>query len=157
MYLSDSGGDGLPDGTEDANKNALFPEPRETNPRGRDSDLDNYEDGIEVLISDSDPLNPTDPVNPCVDSDGDAVPFGIDPDDNKPDFDGDRFLDGFEAAMGQIADVSDPTAVPQLGDVDENGLIDNGDAQQSLEFFGMREAILPVDRSGQIIFSAFKG
>jgi hypothetical protein len=138
MYLADSDGDGLSDGTEDSNRDGAWLEGVETRARDRDSDQDLWEDGIETLLVPSDPLNPGSPVPQFTDMDGDHLPDLIDPDDLTIDIDGDRIRDDLEATYLGIAAVSNPQMSPTYGDVDHNTVLDNGDGQLILSFFAGR-------------------
>lgn len=124
-WLPDSDGDGLLDGTEDANRNG-FRDPLETDGRNRDTDGDNLMDGIEVLRLFSDPLAADSPAS-YVDLDGDGLPSELDLADDLPDADGDRFTDGYEAAVRSIHAAYDPHIVPRLGDLDLDGYVSNVD------------------------------
>jgi hypothetical protein len=133
-YLPDSDGDGLGDGTEDSNRNGTR-DAGESDGRGRDSDGDRFEDGVEVLLVASDPLSDSDPGQPFVDEDGDALPDDLDPHSGSVDIDADRFTDGYETlALGSGA-AMDPGVYPSLGDIDGNQIWDNADAQKILNFF----------------------
>jgi len=84
---------------------------------------------MEALIIGSDPLDPNDPdpANPdYADTDGDGLPYYLDPDDNNPDFDGDRLIDGYEFVQG--FDPMDPDSYPPVGDVNGDGIKNNIDA-----------------------------
>ena len=120
-----------------------------TNPSAQPPVLDTDGDGIpdwqEIFVLGTDPNDP--------DQDGDGVPDGIqialggDPLTSTPatsptpgtgDSDGDGFLDTYEALVG--TDFNDPNSVPTLGDVNGNGVIDNGDAAIA---FGIVAGTLP--------------
>ncbi len=90
-----------------------------------DTDGDGYSDGLEVLVLETNPLDPNDPSS-AIDKDGDGLPEGWDPDDTNPDTDGDGFLDFYEAVYG--SDMLDPNSRPQLGDVNGDGRTNNLDA-----------------------------
>ncbi len=131
MYLYDSDGDGLSDGYEDASFNGVQNE-QETGTRKLDSDGDGLSDGLEVLVLDTDPLNASDPAS-YTDADNDGVPASIDPDDNNPDADGDRYKDSYEFEHGTAPD--NATDKPLLGDMNEDGFVDNMDAFIALNMF----------------------
>jgi hypothetical protein len=139
-YLSDSDGDGVSDGVEDANQNGVR-DAGEMNPRERDSDGDGIDDGIEVNVLSSDPLDPGDPSGSFVDADLDGLPSFLDPNDAYPDYDGDRFLDGYEAAFSGLSAVMNASVKPSLGDTDEDGDWDEVDVQLILDFFSNRPAV----------------
>lgn len=154
-YLADSDGDGISDGTEDANHNGAR-DTGETDPRLRDSDGDGILDGIETNVLSSDPLNPGDPGGSFVDADMDELPSFLDPNDGDPDVDDDRFLDGYEVAMVGLMALQNALIKPRLGDVDENWVWDNADAQMILNFFsaqpvsGMNTSLSDLNRDGYI-------
>jgi hypothetical protein len=133
-YLPDSDGDGLSDGMEDQNRDGDR-DAGELNARDRDSDNDGYIDGIEISILETDPLDPGDPGLAYVDDDQDELPLELDPDDTNPDTDGDRYLDGYEAATLGLCAVADAQIVPRLGDCHPDGQIDNSEPQMILNFF----------------------
>lgn len=122
-YLRDSDGDGLIDGTEDADRNGVL-DGGETDTRNLDSDADGFWDGIELLLG----HNPLLFTPGFVDSDGDGWPDAHDPNNSNPDSDGDRFKDGYEAGLLGSPAVTDAGQVPRLGDVDGNGTVGNLDA-----------------------------
>jgi len=168
-FLPDSDGDGLIDGLEDANHDGIR-QANETNPRNADTDGDGYEDGIEVLFFETDPLHPLDPVASFVDRDSDGLPPLFDPGEDAPDYDGDHFLDGYEAVMLGFGAVEDSSVSPTLGDANGDGIHDSADAQVILNFFssrpagGIRPAQADLDRNGivdnldaQIAISLFDG
>lgn len=123
-YLRDSDGDGLPDGQEDANRNGIR-DAGETNARHRDSDGDGTEDGIEVRIVGTDPLVPNPPLD---DFDNDALVGFFDYNDHNPDYDGDRYKDGCEAASIGLHAVEQASIKPSLGDVNTDAAVSNVDA-----------------------------
>lgn len=124
-WLHDSDGDGLEDGTEDADRDGVF-QPWETHPRQRDSDGDGLGDGVEVAIG-TDPLTHLSPPS-YVDADQDGLPASHDVFDNLKDTDGDRFLDGYEVAkLGRGAELT-AAQRPALGDVNRDNAISNIDA-----------------------------
>lgn len=144
-YLDDSDNDGLSDGVEDANRNGLH-DPSETHARRRDSDNDRIIDGIEVLITHTNPLAPA--VQPVIDQDRDLLPASVDGNDAAADRDGDRFLDGYEAAyFGALHAVLDAAFYPPLGDANGDKAVSNVDAliTQSL-FLGNIDHLAPVFR-----------
>lgn len=118
--LSDSDGDGRSDGQEDANKNGVR-DTGETSTRNRDTDGDNFEDGIEILMS-QDPLVAN---AGYLDSDGDGLPNSIDPNNTLKDTDGDRYDDGYDKLYG---DPSNAAVVPHLGDVNGDTFVTSLDA-----------------------------
>lgn len=132
-WLPDSDGDGLLDGEEDNNQNGRR-DAGETCPRAFDSDGDGVWDGIEVLITRSDPLNPALPLV-RTDADRDGLPQSHDLDETRPDFDGDRYGDGYESVTvggeGMIA----PQIRPALGDVNLDHYVTNVDALASQSIF----------------------
>lgn len=128
MYLPDSDGDGLPDGTEDANRNGQQ-DSGETNPRNRDTDADGWIDGL-----DSAPVDPLVP-GPFVDGDRDDLAFQFDPDDQLVDFDGDRFADGYERTVLGAEAVWDPSRRPSLCDIDGQNGVSNLDCLIVQSFF----------------------
>lgn len=148
-FLNDSDGDGLSDGSEDANRNGAR-DPGETNPRDRDSDDDGHEDGQEVLIWRTDPLDNSAPP-PLADSDRDRLPAALDPNDTSPDTDGDRYLDSYEAVTGGLASVADAQLRPRLGDASADGVITNVDALvlQSI-FLGLSPAVQFAPSNGDL-------
>lgn len=81
---NDTDNDLLTDGTEDVNANGKK-DATETDPNLFDTDGGGVDDGTEVLVNFTDPLNPSDD---CVDADGDGYPSascgGTDCDDNNP-------------------------------------------------------------------------
>lgn len=87
---SDSDGDSLPDGFEDANKNCRI-DSNETNPRSADTDGDGVDDGDELRAN----MNPK-----ALDTDGDGIADGIEYnsclDPTKTDTDGDGINDDEE-------------------------------------------------------------
>ena len=91
---SDTDGDGLPDGFEDANKNCKV-DPGETLPKEADTDSDGVSDG-EELAGGTDPLN--------LDTDGDGILDGVEYmtclDPKLADTDGDGIEDGLEDVNG---------------------------------------------------------
>lgn len=125
-HLWDSDGDGLSDGYEDRNANGGF-DLGETRTRQRDSDGDGAWDGIEVMLLNT---NPLDPLSPDIfeDADGDGLPQVLDPDDTRPDADGDRFSDGIEAVMCGLEAVVAQNACPPLGNVNCDQSTSNLDA-----------------------------
>jgi hypothetical protein len=142
-YLPDSDGDGLSDGFEDSNRSGGA-DPGESLTREKDTDGDRYTDGIEVKLQLGDPVDPTTPSDPIIfiDADEDELPQQSDYDDLTEDYDGDRYKDGYEVAI--VGD-RDPAAAirasgdiwrkPFLGDVNADGVTDNGDSQRVLAFF----------------------
>jgi hypothetical protein len=137
LYLPDSDGDGLGDGVEDVNRDGMS-SADETDPLGRDTDGDLYQDGVEVLLIGSDPLQIVDPPPTYMDQDGDDLPgegstWPLDPDETDRDCDDDRFTDGYEAVHGEIHEA--PDAWPPLGDVNGTYNVDNADSQLILNFF----------------------
>lgn len=142
-WLPDSDGDGLLDGTEDANRNGQR-DPSETDGRNRDTDGDGLMDGIEIRVLRTDPLSPASPAS-YVDQDRDGLPASVDVFDTAPDWDGDRFLDGYEAAVLSLDAAYDPRTIPRLGDPDLNGYVSNVDALivQSL-FLGLVTPAAPI-------------
>jgi len=106
----DTDGDGLIDGVEDGNVNGMRDD-GETDPLDPDTDDGGVSDGVEVLFNGTDPLDPSDDVEPVVDTDGDGlldteeVALGTDPEDADTDDDG--LLDG-EEVMGEGTDPLDP-------------------------------------------------
>lgn len=126
LLLADSDGDGLSDGTEDANRNGVR-EPWETNPRAHDTDGDGLDDGIEIVILGSDPHNAGSPGN-YTDADQDGLPVPHDFLDMVPDSDNDRFLDGYEAGVFGARGPLDTSMVPPLGDLNQDAAISNVDA-----------------------------
>ncbi len=89
---SDTDGDGLPDGFEDANQNCRT-DGLETQPKVADTDSDGIDDGEELR-------NNLDPLNFDTDNDGinDGVEFGSCLDPTLADTDGDGIDDGIEDA-----------------------------------------------------------
>lgn len=124
--LPDSDGDGLDDGTEDANRNGQR-DPGETDARNRDTDGDQIIDGVEVLFFNSNPLNAASP-GPQSDADNDALPQPHDPNDGDPDIDDDRFADGYEAVMLGLGAVTSATLRPPLGDLNRDNAVSNFDS-----------------------------
>jgi len=133
-FLFDSDGDGLWDGEEDLNRDGCRQSDTETEVRNRDTDGDQYADGIESRFLGSDPLNPGDPTPAFVDRDGDELPMSLDPDDEGPDSDGDRFSDGYEDATAP-GSCENPLKRPVLADTNGDGTVDNADSQLLLNFF----------------------
>ncbi|AWV89295.1 hypothetical protein [Bradymonas sediminis] len=91
---SDTDGDGVPDGVEDANQNCVYDVGVESNPREADTDHDGLDDGQERM-------NGTDFLNP--DTDGDGVYDGAEVasgcmNPRVADTDGDGIPDGVEDA-----------------------------------------------------------
>ncbi len=129
MYLYDSDGDGLSDGYEDANLNGQQ-DSGETSTRDIDSDGDGISDGYEVNIIGSDPL---DPDTSYTDNDGDGVPYFGDPNDNNVDSDGDGYRDSYEMENGY--DANNASDTPPLGDLNEDGGVDNTDAFIAINMF----------------------
>lgn len=131
VMLPDSDGDGLLDGQEaimfaaGPGCTSYLANLAQTDPRKRDTDGDKLSDGLEVLTTFTDPLDPNDPPS-YTDADNDNLPDTVDPDDNNPDTDGDRFTDGYETDQGD--DPNDPLSYPELGDVDCDGITNNVDA-----------------------------
>ncbi|MFN3203019.1 MAG: OmpA family protein [Bradymonadia bacterium] len=125
---ADSDDDGLCDGGnaieggcaagEDANNNGAVDE-GETNPNDFDTDDGGVGDGEEVIVDDTDPLDPAD--DQLDDRDGDGLDdgdedrLGTDPDN--PDTDGDGISDGIEVNGENSTDPLDP-------DSDDDGLCD---------------------------------
>lgn len=141
-YLADTDRDGLLDGAEDINSNGRH-DPGETNARLADSDGDRYEDAL-----DSNPLDPSLPVLPFADVDGDALPDNVDPHAGR-DADGDRFDDGYEAAwFGALEAVTDVLRHPPLGDVNGEGAVSNLDGLIIQAFF------LGLIPAGSVAFDA---
>jgi hypothetical protein len=123
MYLVDSDGDGLLDSEEDINRDGsrgLL----ETGTRNKDSDSDGLEDGLEVLVLSTDPLDPNDPVS-YTDADADGVPDSIDPDNATEDADGDTYTDCYELEYG--TDPDNPADKPSLGDLNDSATVTNSD------------------------------
>lgn len=133
MWLPDSDGDGLSDGQEDANKNGHH-DPGETMARVRDTDGDRAIDGIEVLVLQTNPLNPAVPSN-VVDADADELPDNVDPNPANRDSDGDRYTDGYEASHLGLAAASNSALVPTLGDVNRDTFVSNLDGFMALTVF----------------------
>ncbi len=123
--LRDDDGDGLYDWEEDTNLNGVYDPGVDasdfTNP---DTDGDGIQDGIERMLG-TDPLNPADTP---LDTDGDGLPDALDPAPGvaQPDRDRDGFSDVYEIAVG--TDPNSAASKPLLGDVNNNGRIDNIDA-----------------------------
>jgi hypothetical protein len=139
LYLPDSDGDGLLDWEEDLNLNGQYDGPLETYARRQDSDGDSFEDGVERFFY-GDALDPSVPSRDRSDDDSDGLPIAVDPTQDNPDTDADRFKDGCDAAMGRdLSWATDPEKVPPLGDVDDNGTVDNADAQRMLNFFANKD------------------
>ncbi len=129
-WLADSDGDGLLDGQERSyGAGSTIPVLAQTHPRHPDTDGDGFTDGMEVLVLGSDPLDPMDP-DPALpgnaDQDNDGLPAALDPDDANPDTDGDGMMDGYEVARG--ADAANRDSRPPLGDVQNDGRLNNIDA-----------------------------
>ena len=104
---ADTDADGLLDGTEDANANGVV-DAGETDPLDPDTDADGLTDGDEVLTFGTDPL--------LSDTDGDGLTdgdevfvSGTDPLD--PDSDADTFSDGDELTIG--SNPLDPASTPE--------------------------------------------
>lgn len=133
MYLVDSDGDALWDSEEDANRNGSR-DAGETDPRDADTDNDGVEDGIELRLLGSDPLNPNSP-GPLADNDGDGLPDIFDIYSNNIDSDGDKIKDGYEAAHCGIDCVLNANTKPPIGDVNGDGFISNLDALAIQSFF----------------------
>lgn len=112
---------------EDQNGNG-FQDPDESNPGKKDTDGDGVEDFIESLLG-------TDPLSPDVftDTDGDSIPFGIDPNDMMADTDEDNISDGYELAVGTDPDDSD--SKPDLGDLNGDGAVGFDDGLATLQYF----------------------
>jgi len=131
VILPDNDLDGLKNWEEDTNLNGVV-DAGETDPNNPDTDGDGFSDGYEVLTLFSDPLDPLDPYDPSnpdpnyVDNDMDGLPAINDPNDNNPDTDGDGYPDGYEVQCG--TDPTNPNDKPKLGDVNNNGRVDNVDA-----------------------------
>lgn len=142
-WLDDSDGDGLSDGTEDANRNGTQ-DPGETSTRDSDSDDDRYEDGLEVRNG-TNPLSASSPGTPYVDLDSDLYPASQDPNDNNKDVDGDLYLDGYEFQKIGAPAVTNNSIRPRLGDLDLNNFVTNVDAliAQAL-FLGVIDISNPV-------------
>lgn len=124
-YLADTDLDGLYDGDEDANRNGLQ-DAGETNALNRDTDGDNWTDGVEVLLG-SDPLSAASP-GAVADADNDRLPDSIDPDNTKIDTDGDGWRDWYEAALFGLPAVTDANVAPPAGDVNVDTFKSNVDA-----------------------------
>ncbi|MEM9557540.1 MAG: carboxypeptidase regulatory-like domain-containing protein [Acidobacteriota bacterium] len=135
LIPNDADGDGLPDAYEAANGlNPNDPSDAGQDPdadglsnleefqRGTrvdraDSDGDGIGDGDEVVIWETDPLNPDSDDDGLLD--GDEVFRGLDP--LNPDSDGDGLLDGREVDLGLDPDAFDETTTVQGLIVDEEG------------------------------------
>ncbi len=132
---SDTDGDGVPDGEEDANQNCRF-DPGESDPRTADTDGDGLDDGQERV-------NGTDFLDP--DTDGDGVPDGAEVDSGCMDprsehSDDDGIPDGVEdtngdGEIGTCPDRNyDPSCAngesdPCSNDTDGDGTPDNDEVQ----------------------------
>lgn len=129
--LPDTDGDGLLDGEESPGdcEDIMTAPLAMTHPREADTDGDGVMDGVEVLLLETDPLDPGDPPD-ATDTSGDGLPdyfvpmFGGDPDD--PDWDSDGYSNAYELLIG--ADPFDAASRPGLGNVNGSGQIDNLDA-----------------------------
>ena len=138
LLLPDTDADGLLDGQEDPGDcEGMLTEPLAmTNPRNPDTDGNGIMDGVEVLLLETNPLDPDDPAD-ATDSSGDGLPdyyvieLGQDPEN--PDWDGNRFTNGYELLMG--SDPLDPDSKPALGDVSGDGTTNNVDAIQLFNLF----------------------
>lgn len=143
--LPDSDGDGLPDGLEGPLSCPMTVETTAlTNPRAVDIDGDGIWDGIEVHLTRTDPLNANDPVD-YEDLDGDGLPAVFDPDDNNPDADGDGYLDTYEVAHG--FDAGKVEDVPSLGDVNNDGAVNNLDALLLFNYLLEKTTVSNIDRA----------
>lgn len=135
----DTDNDGLSDETE----NALG-----TDPFLRDTDGDGIEDGVEVALG-TNPLDKNDPPPGWVDQDQDGVPDNYDPDPTTADADGDGFTDAHELACG--TDPLSADSFPPLGEVNEDGILNNQDAvivfNIFLEKLSLRQLGLPLSRA----------
>lgn len=134
LLLPDSDGDALPDGTEDFNRNAAR-DGGETSPRRRDTDGDQFTDGLETLLLRSDPLDRHSPVMAFADSDADELPNDYDFAPQQADADGDRFKDGFEVVTHGYESMFDPDLRPRLGDINADGAVTNLDALMAQSLF----------------------
>jgi len=151
--LRDDDGDGLYDWEEDTNGNGVYdPATDASNFQVADTDGDGVEDGIEVALG-------TDPkvAESFTDADNDGLPAALDPNDNNPDTDGDGFYDGYEYAAG--TDPNSAASHPTLGDVNNNGRIDNVDAiiifqtqlgALSINHFIVQVARMDLNRDGVV-------
>ena len=141
---SDTDGDGLPDGYEDANGDCRTTG-AETQPTVADTDSDGIDDGIEVNTPGLNPLR--------IDSDDDGISDGVEYgtclDPTKADTDGDGIEDGIEDANkdGKIGicpnRMYDPICAqgeydPCSSDTDGNGTPDD----QEVNFLGCRDEFL---------------
>ncbi len=159
--LVDEDLDGLWDWEEDVNDNGVK-DPTETDKNNPDTDGDGYWDGWEVRNG-FDPLDPNDPYDPNApdpnyeDADGDGLPLieeiarATNP--NKWDTDGDGFSDGYEVIWG--TDPKSAASKPTLGDVNDNGRVDNVDAViifqaalGALNFNSFSSKIMRMDLNG---------
>lgn len=125
-YLYDSDGDGLSDGTEDANQNGAR-DAGETNARADDTDGDGAWDGLETSLLRTSPLDPNQPAA-WPDRDGDRLADPYDPAPDRPDADADRYSDGYETALIGLMAAVDALARPALGDVSRDDSVSNVDA-----------------------------
>lgn len=116
LWLSDSDGDGLNDGAEDANRNGAQ-DSGETCVKDRDTDDDLFLDSLDV--------------QPLVwnagftDADNDEAPDAQDPNPTNPDTDGDRFKDGYDQLYGNAQNAA---VKPFLGDVNGDRYVTSLDA-----------------------------
>ena len=141
---SDTDGDGLPDGYEDANMDCKTTG-AETQPTVADTDSDGIDDGTEVNTPGLNPLR--------IDSDddgiGDGVEFGSCLDPTNPDTDGDGIEDGIEDANGdgQIGVCPNRMYEPGCaqGEYDPCSNDTDGDGEpddQEVNFLGCRDEFL---------------
>lgn len=131
IWVYDSDGDGLRDGAEDANRNGLR-DNGETSTRNRDSDGDQFRDGIERMLG----LDPLAANSGYSDADSDGLPNSADPCPNARDCDGDRYGDGYEAGWFQdAAAANDAGRKPPLGDADGANGLSNLDALVTQSLF----------------------
>ena len=127
----DTDDDGLGDGVEDADQDGGL-DPGETDPNNEDTDGGGVEDGTEVNVHGTDPLDPCDDLGGDCDGDGltneDEIQIGTDP--TNPDTDGDGIDDGIEVFTGSDPlddDTDDDGLLDGTEDADGDGVVDPGE------------------------------
>ena len=142
----DSDDDGLWDSHEDKDKDGVL-DPGETDPNEADTDGGGVDDGTEVFVDGTDPLDPLDDFTADPDGDGliNAVENAIGTDPLDPDSDGDTIPDGYEVGPVPL-DPPDSDGDGAIDALDEDS--DDDGIPDAVEAGDVDPATDPVDSDG---------